>query len=118
MAWEPKTNTGDDYLQIDLLYEYVICAVATQGNPPSQTSAWEWTTEYKLRFSLHGTPFFPYEENKIDKVGMSCCYLQLFIRAKIKTCGTKLKLLTRTTNLLIYVIEYQQYSPMLTLLTI
>ena len=37
-AWEPKTNTDpDDYLQIDLLYEYVICAVATQGNPPTQS---------------------------------------------------------------------------------
>ena len=119
-AWEPKTTTDpDDYLQIDLLYEYVICAVATQGNPPTQSvGAQEWTTEYKLRFSLHGTPFFPYKENKIDKVGMSCCYIQLFIRAKIKTCGTKLKLLTRTTNFLICVIEYQQYSPMLTLLTI
>ena len=72
-AWEPKTTTDpDDYLQIDLLYEYVICAVATQGNPPSK---WvyppEWTTEYKLRFSLNGTTFFTYKENKFDKVGMS-----------------------------------------------
>ena len=76
-AWEPKTNTDpDDYLQIDLLYEYVICAVATQGNPPSQSQAQEWTTEYKLRFSLNGTTFFPYKENKTDKVGMSCSRIQ------------------------------------------
>ena len=68
--WLP---TCDDYLQIDLLYEYVICAVATQGNPPTQSpTAQEWTTEYKLRFSLNGTTFFPYKENKTDKVGMSC----------------------------------------------
>ena len=67
-AWEPKTNDRDDYLQIDLLYEYVICAVATQGNPPTQSQAQEWTTEYKLRFSLNGTTFFPYKENNIDKV--------------------------------------------------
>ncbi|XP_066015620.1 tyrosine-protein phosphatase Lar-like isoform X2 [Pocillopora verrucosa] len=67
-AWEPKTNTDpDDYLQIDLLYEYVICAVATQGNPPSNSAAQEWTTEYKLRFSLNGTTFFPYNESKADK---------------------------------------------------
>ena len=57
-AWEPKTTTDpDDYLQIDLLYEYVICAVATQGNPPTQSPAQEWTTEYKLRFSLNSTTF-------------------------------------------------------------
>ena len=106
-AWEPKTNTDpDDYLQIDLLYEYVICAVATQGSPPSQSPAQEWTTEYKLRLSLNGTTFFAYKENKNDKVGMSCSHIQVFIRAKINTCGTKLKLPTRTTNLLIHVIEY------------
>ena len=105
-AWEPKTNSRDEYLQIDLLYEYVICAVATQGNPPKQSSAQEWTTEYKLRFSFNGTTFFPYKENKTDKVGMSCSYIQVFITAKINTFGTKLKLLTRTANLLIHVIEY------------
>ena len=105
-AWEPKTNTNpDDYLQIDLLYEYVICAVATQGNPPTQSvGAQEWTTEYKLRFSLHGTPFFPYKENKIDKVGMSCCYIQLFIRAKIKTCSTKLKLYSQEQQICSYML--------------
>ena len=106
-AWEPKTTTDpDDYLQIDLLYEYVICAVATQGSPPSQSSAQEWTTEYKLGFSLNGTTFFPYKENKTDKVGMSCSHIQVFITAKINNCGTKLKLLTRTANLLIHVTEY------------
>ena len=107
-AWEPRTtHDPGDYLQIDLLYEYVICAVATQGNPPTQSvGAQEWTTEYKLRFSLNGTTFFTYKENKFDKVGMSCSHIQVFIRAKINTCGTKLKLLTRTTNLLIHVIEY------------
>ena len=106
-AWEPKTTTDpDDYLQIDLLYEYVICAVATQGNPPTQTSAQEWTTEYKLRFSLNGTTFFPYNENKADKVGMTCSRMQVFITAKINACGTKLELLTAITNLLIHVVEY------------
>ena len=110
-AWEPKTTTDpDDYLQIDLLYEYVICAVATQGSPPSQSSAQEWTTEYKLGFSLNGTTFFPYKENKTDKVGMSCSHIQVFITAKINTCGTKLKLLTRTTNLLIHVIDHYQLT--------
>ena len=105
-AWEPKTNDHDDYLQIDLLYEYVICAVATQGNPPTQSGAQEWTTEYKLRFSLNGTTFLPYEEYKIDKVGMLCSCTQVFTTAKISSCVTTLKLFTRATNLLIHVIEY------------
>ena len=110
-AWAAETNGRDDYLQIDLLYEYVICAVATQGNPPTQSpTAQEWTTEYKLRFSLNGTTFFTYKENKFDKVGMSCSHIQVFIRAKINTCGTKLKLLTRTTNLLIHVIDHYQLT--------
>ena len=110
-AWEPKTTTDpDDYLQIDLLYEYVICAVATQGNPPTQSaSAQEWTTEYKLRFSLNGTTFLPYKENKIEKVGMSYCFcLEVSITGKTSTCGTKLKLLITRTSLLINVIEYYQ----------
>ena len=90
-VWEPKTTTyPDDYLQIDLLYEYVICAVATQGNPPGHSSAQEWTTEYKLRFSLNGTTFFTYKENKSEKVGMLCSHIQVFITAKLNTCGTKL----------------------------
>ena len=90
-AWEPKTTTDpDEYLQIDLPYEYVICAVATQGNPPSNSRGQEWTTEYKLRFSLNGTTFFPYKENNTDKVGMSCSCKQVFITAKGNTCGTKL----------------------------
>ena len=90
-AWEPKTTTDlTDYLQIDLLYEYVICAVATQGNPPTQSvRAQEWTTEYKLRFSLNGTTFLPYKENKIYKVGMACLCIQVFTTAKITTCGHK-----------------------------
>ena len=107
-AWEPKTTAvPTDYLQIDLLYEYVICAVATQGSPPTQSvRAQEWTTEYKLRFSFTGSAFLPYEENKIDKVGMSCSHTQVFTTAKMSSCDTKLKLFTRTKNLLIPVIEY------------
>ena len=107
-AWEPKTKTDPtDYLQIDLLYEYVICAVATQGNPPTQSvKAQEWTTKYKLRFSLNDTTFLPYKENEIDKVGMSCSCTQAFTTVKISSCVTKLKLFTRTKILLIPVIEY------------
>ena len=120
-AWEPKTTTDpDDYLQIDLLYEYVICAVATQGNPPTQSaSAQEWTTEYKLRFSLNGTTFLPYKENKLDKVGMACSYIyflyiyihaQVFTTAKISTCGTKLLIFILQITDLIFQIQVAGFN--------
>ena len=59
-------NNANDYLQIDLLFEYVICAVATQGNPRTN----EWTTKYKLTLSLDNASFITYQENSTDKVGL------------------------------------------------
>ena len=70
-AWGSKDNVDvDDYLQIDLLYEYIICAVATQGNPKSNTNAQEWTTYYKISLSLNDTSFDTYKENNNVKVGL------------------------------------------------
>ena len=66
-SWAPNgNNNANDYLQIDLLFEYVICAVATQGNPRAN----EWTTKYKLQLSLKDTNFLTYQENSVDKVGL------------------------------------------------
>ena len=66
-SWAPNgNNNANDYLQIDLLFEYVICAVATQGNPRTD----EWTTKYKLRLSLDNASFITYQENSTDKVGL------------------------------------------------
>ena len=68
-AWLPSDNNNtNDYLQIDLGYEFVICAVATQGNP----SADHWTTKYKLQFALIdlANNWLTYQENSIDKVCM------------------------------------------------
>ncbi|CAH3169050.1 unnamed protein product, partial [Pocillopora meandrina] len=63
-GWAPKTNTNHtDYLQIDLQYDYVICAVATQGSVNSD----QWTTKYKIKLSL-GVTFNTYEENNTEKV--------------------------------------------------
>ena len=69
-AWAPRGNSNpNDYLQIDLGYEFIICAVATQGNGivggPN-----EWTTKYKIQLSLNGTTFVTYQENDVDKVGI------------------------------------------------
>ena len=66
-AWLPITdNDANDYLQIDLLYEFVICAVATQGNP----NADHWTTKYKLQLALidQANNWITYKENGFDKV--------------------------------------------------
>ena len=67
-AWAPSgTNNPNDYLQIDLGYEFIICAVATQGNGKN---APEWTTNYKIQLSLDSTTFVTYQENNVDKVGI------------------------------------------------
>lgn len=66
-SWAPRGNSDpNDYLQIDLLFEYVICAVATQGNPRSS----EWITKYKIRLAVKDTKFVTYQENSTDKVGV------------------------------------------------
>ena len=66
-SWAPRGNSNaNDYLQIDLLFEYVICAVATQGNPRAN----EWTTKYKLTLSLDDANFITYRENSTEKVGL------------------------------------------------
>ena len=65
-GWAPKTrNKPTDFLQIDLLDNYVICSVATQG----ANGINEWTTNYKIQLSLDGITFFTYKENNIAKVG-------------------------------------------------
>ena len=67
-AWSPSNNdNASDYLQIDLLFEFVICAVATQGNP----SANHWTKTYKLQLSYSSSNWTIYQENNVDKVGLS-----------------------------------------------
>ena len=64
-AWSPSNNNNpNDYLQIDLQYEFFICAVATQGHPSSNF----WTTKYKLLFSVNGIDWPIYKDNGKDKV--------------------------------------------------
>ena len=66
-GWAPETSTNPaDYLQIDLLYDYVICAVATQGADGGD----QWITKYKIWLSLNGTTFYIYRENNTEKVSL------------------------------------------------
>ena len=48
------------------MYEYVICAVATQGAKNID----EWTTWYKIQLSLDGSTFVTYRENNRDRVSL------------------------------------------------
>jgi len=64
-AWSPSNdNNANDYLEIDLQNEFVICAVATQGKSTDD----HWTTKYKLHTSLSNKNWVTYQENKTDKV--------------------------------------------------
>ena len=66
-GWAPKTEFDPaDYLQIDFLYEYVICAVATQG----AHGIMEWTRKYKILLSMDGTSMVTYQENNVDRVSL------------------------------------------------
>ncbi|XP_022783168.1 protein sidekick-2-like [Stylophora pistillata] len=66
-ARAPKDNNNtDDFVQIDLLYEYIVCAVATLGNPTMNTP--EWTTHYRIHLSLNDTTFDTYKESNNDKL--------------------------------------------------
>ena len=71
-AWSPSNDGNpNDFLQVDLQYEFFICAVATQGYPLTSSSF--WTTKYKLLFSVNGTDWLTYKENGTEKVGISTC---------------------------------------------
>ena len=66
-GWLPNTNSNPaDYLQIDLLYDYVICAVATQGAGDYD----QWTTYYKIQLSLNDANFYIYKENNTEMVSL------------------------------------------------
>ncbi|XP_068675484.1 neogenin-like [Montipora foliosa] len=64
-AWLPSTKrNASDFLQINLGYEFYICATATQGNPTAD----QWTTKYKIYTSLDNMNWTTYKENGTEKV--------------------------------------------------
>ncbi|XP_044165883.1 receptor-type tyrosine-protein phosphatase mu-like isoform X8 [Acropora millepora] len=66
-AWSPSNDGNpNDFLQVDLQYQFFICAVATQGYP--WTSVASWITKYRLLFSVNGTDWLTYKENGTDKI--------------------------------------------------
>lgn len=78
-GWGPKTTINSaDYLQIDLLYEYVICAVATQG----ANGIDEWTTNYKIQSSMDGITTVTYQETNVEKVDLHEGHAQIYVHIK------------------------------------
>ena len=78
-GWAPKpTFDPADYLQIDLLYEYVICAVATQGTNGIN----EWTTNYEIQLSVDGTTMVTYQENNADRVSLYKRHVNIHVSYK------------------------------------
>ncbi|XP_015763700.1 PREDICTED: receptor-type tyrosine-protein phosphatase T-like [Acropora digitifera] len=66
-AWSPSNDSNpNDFLQVDLQYEFFICAVATQGHPYNLLNS--WTTKYRLLFSVNGKNWLTYKENGTDKI--------------------------------------------------
>ncbi|XP_068675540.1 uncharacterized protein [Montipora foliosa] len=64
-AWLPSTERNvSDFLQINLGYEFYICAAATQGN----TAADQWTTKFMIHTSLDNITWTTYKENGTEKV--------------------------------------------------
>ena len=75
-AWSPSDDSNpDDFLQVDLQYEFFICAVATQGYPLNSSSL--WTTKYRLVFSINGIDWLTYKKNGADKVGIATCLSEI-----------------------------------------
>ena len=59
-GWGPATpKIQNEYLQVDLGYPNVICAIATQG----RSMADEWVTEYRIMTSVNGKEWTDYKEN-------------------------------------------------------
>lgn len=69
-GWAAGTNNLNQWFQIDLIRQYKVTGVATQGI----LSYTEWVTQYKLQFSNDGVRFQYYQEqgqNITDKVSVT-----------------------------------------------
>ena len=94
-AWLPSTKTNvSDFLQINLGYEFYICAIATQG----KLTAVQGTTKYMIRTSLDNVTWTTYKENGTEKVCnfpfcecCAACSIQCALkkRSKIKKAISK-----------------------------
>ena len=52
-AWEPSKKNANQWLQIDLVTQFSVTRVATQGRPDDS----HWVTKYHLQYSNNGSTF-------------------------------------------------------------
>ncbi|XP_032218944.2 lactadherin, partial [Nematostella vectensis] len=64
--WAAASESGYKYLQIDMIFLYTVCAVATQGTTSSDYNS--WTTRYKLSFAVLNEMFSVYREDVFEKM--------------------------------------------------
>ena len=67
-AWSADRNDAKPWLQIDLIGQYIVTRVATQGRNSNRHD--QWVTEYKLQYGDDGNNFQYYREQgeATDKV--------------------------------------------------
>ena len=65
-GWCAKgADSNDDWLQVDLGIEILVCALATQGDITGN----EWVTDFKLSYSSDGNVWTPYKDaNDVEVV--------------------------------------------------
>ena len=64
--WKPKTNSIEEWLQIDFIKRVAVTQVATQGT--SNENKEHWVTSYKLSSSKDAASWEYYKENGQEKV--------------------------------------------------
>ena len=75
-AWSAGSNDDSQWLQIDLIGQYIVTRVATQG----RNGHAQWVTEYKLQYGDDGNNFQYYRKQgqTIDMVKIKFIYLRVY----------------------------------------
>ena len=66
-AWIPKTQSLNEWFQVDFGVETQVTRIATQG----RQDASQWVKEYTLRYSTDGSYFKQYQPTGFTKVSWS-----------------------------------------------
>ena len=74
-AWVADANDVNQWLQIDLIGQYIVTRVATQGRNSSTYQ--QWVTRYKLQFGddKNNLQYYRQQGQTTDKVKLSLAYL-------------------------------------------
>ena len=62
-AWKARKKNQGQWLQIDLIDQYIVTRVATQG----RNGITQWVKKYKLQYSDDGARFRYYNEPRMNK---------------------------------------------------